>query len=293
MLGCTTNTTINTDKHNAHSCVFLCVVESQSKQSFWQKNSRFVVFCPSQWQCMSTDTHRQMSHKRIGLLQLARWASHFEMVKHDDPLRYVKTVVKCSPSRGVVQIHQLTDFVNKIWLGWSESTQDVSSAEGYVFVPTDPFRAAEKITEGKAQTRFNKQQQNKQTDLLRNDQNISAFQLCQWESLSRKKINTSKRSCWKTHTHAHKHECVPFLLARSSFRGLSKNMASEEDAFERQEKQSSLRAPDLPLLQTCCWLDPGKGPPEGPHRDQHRPPGACLKICRTSLLERNWELGVH
>lgn len=51
-----------------------------------------------------------------------------------------------------------------------------------------------------------------------------------------------------THTHAQKHKCVPFLLARSSFRGLSKNMASEEDAFERQEKQSSLRAPDLPLL---------------------------------------------
>lgn len=29
-------------------------------------------------------------------------------------------------------------------LGWSQSTQDVSSSEGYAFVPTDPFRAAEK-----------------------------------------------------------------------------------------------------------------------------------------------------
>lgn len=50
------------------------------------------------------------------------------------------------------------------------------------------------------------------------------------------------------HTRTHKHKCVPFLLARSSFRGLNKNMASEEDVFERQEKQSSLRAPNLPLL---------------------------------------------
>lgn len=74
---------------------------------------------------------------------------------------------------------------------------------------------------------------------------------------------------WRS-THAHKHKCVPFLLARSSFRGLSKNMASEEDAFKRQEK-SSLRVPDLPLLKTCCWLGSGRGPPEGPHRDQLNP----------------------
>lgn len=160
-----------------------------------------------------------------------------------------------------------THFANETWLGWSESTQNVSSTEGYVFVPTDPFR-----TEEKAQhTRFNKQQPNKQTGpkiQLRNDENILSFHLFQWESSSWK-ISTSKQSSWEAHTHTSKHKCVPFLLARSSFRGLSKNMASEEDAFKRQEKQSSLRAPDL--LQTCCWLGPGRGPPEGPHRGRHNP----------------------
>lgn len=54
--------------------------------------------------------------------------------------------VECSILRGVVQIHPQahTDFEKKTGLVWSESTQNVSSAEGYVFVPTDPFRAAEK-----------------------------------------------------------------------------------------------------------------------------------------------------
>ena len=143
-------------------------------------------------------------------------------------------------------------------MGWSESTQNVSSAEGYVFVPTDPFRSGRKITEEKAQqTRFNKQQQNKQTrPKIRqsNDENILFFpSLSERITLMKNKhieIKLLKSTHTHTHTHTHtqKHKCVPFLLARSSFRGLSKNMASEEDAFERQEKQSSLRAPDLPLL---------------------------------------------
>ncbi len=64
------------------------------------------------------------------------------MVKHGD----FQSVVKCSILRSVVQIHPQTniDFKKKTGLVWSESTQNVSSTEGYVFVPTDPFRAAEK-----------------------------------------------------------------------------------------------------------------------------------------------------
>lgn len=56
-----------------------------------------------------------------------------------------------------------------------------------------------------------------------------------WKHLSK---DIGKRICADTHTHT-QHKCVPFLLARSSFRGLSKNMASEEDAFERQKKQKT------------------------------------------------------
>lgn len=73
--------------------------------------------------------------------------------------------------------------------------------------------------------------------------------LCREENFHKKPMRS---------THAHKYKRVPFLLARSSFRGLSKNMASEEDAFKRQEKQGSLRAADFPLLEMCCWLCPGR-----------------------------------
>lgn len=58
-----------------------------------------------------------------------------------------------------------------------------------------------------------------------------------------KMVSTEKGDALKTQllgsTHADKHKCVPFLFARSSFRGLSKNIASEEDAFERQENTDS------------------------------------------------------
>ncbi len=73
------------------------------------------------------------------------------------------------------------------------------------------------------------------TKELQSNVNMWSFRHCLWESLSRKP-NTLKQSCWQTHTHTKKHNGVPFLLARSSFRGLSKNMASEEDAFKKTRK---------------------------------------------------------
>lgn len=89
------------------------------------------------------------------------------------------------------------------------------------------------------------------------------------------------------HTQAQKHNCLPFLLARSSFRGLSKNMASEEDAFKRQEKHR-LRATDLPLLWTCCCLGPGRALHTETSTTPRRLPNTT--VYRIFLLERNWKL---
>lgn len=87
----------------------------------------------------------------------------------------------------------------------------------------------------------------------------------------RREPEKEKESLWntavqkRTHTHADKHKCVPFLFARSSFRGLSKNMASEEDAFERQETQIRLRAPGFPVSKTWWhWLGWASRPPTPP-----------------------------
>lgn len=63
-----------------------------------------------------------------------------------------------------------------------------------------------------------------------------------------KKLLRNAQACRPT-------KCVPFLLVRSSFRGLNNNMASEENALERQEKQICLRAPAVPLLGTCLLVD--------------------------------------
>lgn len=110
-----------------------------------------------------------------------------------------------------------------------------------MFVPTDPFRAAEKELRRKLNkhaltnsSKTSKQEKRSSLDMMKIS-NLFIFFSVKNKHIEKKLTRT-------------KHKCVPFLLARSSFRGLSKNMASEEDAFERQEKQSSLRAPDLPLL---------------------------------------------
>lgn len=79
--------------------------------------------------------------------------------------------------------------------------------------------------------------------------------------------------CRHTHTHT-QHKCVPFLLARSSFRGLSKNMASEEDAFERQKTKTKNKV--ALKLQISSGSKHGfgwaqSGPTKGPCRPQHNP----------------------
>lgn len=91
------------------------------------------------------------------------------------------------------------------------------------------------------------------------------------------------------HTRTHKHECVPFLLARSTFKGLSKNMASEEEAFQRKEKQSRLSASDLPLLQALLVAGPRPGPPQGAKHSPVQSPRVCPILCKLSPPEKNWE----
>lgn len=72
------------------------------------------------------------------------------------------TVLRRSLKRCWTNTQTNTHFANKIWLVGSGSTQNVSSAEGYAFVPTDPFKAAEKELRRKLSKHFDKQKQNKQ-----------------------------------------------------------------------------------------------------------------------------------
>lgn len=63
------------------------------------------------------------------------------MVNHDGFLT-VPEDVKCSLSRGTLQVHQQTQLdQNPHRMSVHVSSHNL---QGYVFVPTDPFRAAEK-----------------------------------------------------------------------------------------------------------------------------------------------------
>lgn len=113
-----------------------------------------------------------------------------------------QTVLRCSLKRCWTNTQTNAHFANKIWLVGSGSTQNVSSAEGYVFVPTDPFKAAEKEPRRKLNKHFDKQKQNKQKIQQRNDENV-------WSALSFSvKITFLKNKHIKTkpsrttHTHA-------------------------------------------------------------------------------------------
>lgn len=69
-------------------------------------------------------------------------------------------------------------------------------------------------------------------------------------------------------THTQTNTSVPFLFARSSFRGLSKNMASEEDALKKKETQICLRVPGFPFskIWRCLGQASAPIPLQGPQR---------------------------
>lgn len=91
-------------------------------------------------------------------------------------------------------------------------------------------------------------------------------------------------------THADKHKCVPFLFARSSFRGLSKNMASEGMHSKDKKTQIRLRAPGFSSSKTWCWLSLASAsrPPSG---GGHRVKKTCRTLCTVSRLKE--EGGMH